>query len=100
MDSTDYSGFSQLVSDRLNNKLCLQKQHGRVLLTCRWARAAVQSVRRLHYAHGRMDGIQVLSAIADASRAVEAAFGGAPQDIEGVWADGRVTIVQSRPQVV
>lgn len=43
---------------------------------------------------------QVLSAIAEASRAVEAAFDGAPQDIEGVWADGRATIVQSRPQVV
>ena len=31
---------------------------------------------------------------------VEAAFGGTPQDIEGVWADGLVTIVQSRPQVI
>ena len=47
-----------------------------------------------------MWALQVLGAIAEASRAVEAAFGGAPQDIEGVWADGRVTVVQSRPQVI
>lgn len=31
---------------------------------------------------------------------VEAAFGGAPQDIEGVLSDGKLWIVQSRPQVL
>lgn len=31
---------------------------------------------------------------------VEAAFGGVPQDIEGVWAGGAFTVVQSRPQVL
>ena len=43
---------------------------------------------------------EVLGSIAEAAAAVEGAFDGAPQDIEGVWADGRVTIVQSRPQVL
>ena len=30
----------------------------------------------------------------------KAAFGGVPQDIEGVYADGKFTVVQSRPQIL
>lgn len=33
-------------------------------------------------------------------KAVEEAFGGVPQDIEGLWAEGKFTVVQSRPQVL
>lgn len=43
---------------------------------------------------------RILAAIAKAAREVEAAFGGSPQDIEGVYANGKLTIVQSRPQVL
>ena len=43
---------------------------------------------------------KVLSGIASLGAAVEAAFEGAPQDIEGVWRDGSLTVVQSRPQVL
>lgn len=43
---------------------------------------------------------QLLTSIAKAAQAVEAAFGGSPQDIEGVYSDGKLTIVQSRPQVL
>ncbi len=43
---------------------------------------------------------ELLGGIAEAAGRVEAAFGGTPQDIEGVWADGRLTVVQSRPQVL
>jgi hypothetical protein len=32
--------------------------------------------------------------------AVQDAFGGAPQDVEGVWTDGRFAVVQARPQVI
>jgi len=31
---------------------------------------------------------------------VEKAFGGAPQDVEGVYQDGKITVVQARPQVL
>ena len=31
---------------------------------------------------------------------VEDAFGGAPQDVEGVYSDGKITVVQARPQVL
>ena len=31
---------------------------------------------------------------------VEDAFGGAPQDVEGVYSDGKITLVQARPQVL
>ena len=41
-----------------------------------------------------------LQDIAAVGHSVEAAFGGAPQDIEGVVVDGRVTVVQSRAQVL
>ena len=43
---------------------------------------------------------QLLTSVAKAAREVEAAFGGSPQDIEGVYSSGRLTIVQSRPQVL
>jgi hypothetical protein len=43
---------------------------------------------------------EVLGAIAAAAQQVEAAFDGQPQDIEGVWVDGKLTVVQSRPQVL
>lgn len=42
----------------------------------------------------------MLSEITKVGRSIEASFGGAPQDIEGVWANGKVTIVQSRAQVL
>jgi hypothetical protein len=32
--------------------------------------------------------------------AVQAALGGAPQDVEGCWHDGRFAVVQARPQVL
>jgi hypothetical protein len=41
----------------------------------------------------------LLGKLAAAGRAVEAAMGGAPQDIEGAVRDGVVYIVQTRPQV-
>ena len=42
----------------------------------------------------------MLTEIVGVGKAVEASFGGAPQDIEGVWANGKITIVQSRAQVI
>ena len=42
----------------------------------------------------------LLQRLADVGRAVEAAFGGSPQDVEGVWLGGEVTVVQARPQVI
>ena len=42
----------------------------------------------------------MLSEIVEVGRSIEATYGGAPQDIEGVWAGGKVTIVQSRAQVL
>lgn len=42
----------------------------------------------------------LLQQVVKAAAEVEAAFGGAPQDIEGCWADGKLTVVQSRPQVL
>jgi alpha-glucan, water dikinase len=43
---------------------------------------------------------ELLRGIADVARAVEAAFGGKPQDIEGVYKDGKFVVVQARPQVI
>ena len=43
---------------------------------------------------------QLLTTIAATGIEVEKAFGGVPQDIEGVWQDGKVTVVQARPQVL
>ena len=43
---------------------------------------------------------QLLAKIAATGFEVERAFGGQPQDIEGVWHDGKVTVVQARPQVL
>jgi alpha-glucan,water dikinase len=43
----------------------------------------------------------LISSVATVGRAVESAFGGVPQDIEGVvMPDGGVVVVQSRPQVL
>lgn len=36
----------------------------------------------------------------DLGKSVEDAFDGVPQDIEGVYSDGKFTVVQSRPQVL
>ncbi len=41
----------------------------------------------------------LLSSVTKAGAAVEEAFGGVPQDVEGVWVDGVLTVVQARPQV-
>lgn len=43
---------------------------------------------------------ELLGGMTRLGRAVEEAFGGVPQDIEGLWANGRFTVVQSRPQVL
>ena len=45
-------------------------------------------------------GKDMLTGIAAIGFEVEKAFGGQPQDIEGVWRDGRITIVQARPQIL
>ena len=42
----------------------------------------------------------MLTEIVRTGKAVEACFAGAPQDIEGVWANGKITIVQSRAQIL
>lgn len=42
----------------------------------------------------------MLQELTEVGRSIEEAFGGAPQDIEGVWVDGKITIVQSRAQVL
>jgi hypothetical protein len=44
--------------------------------------------------------VAMLGAIAKIGRDIEAACGGTPQDIEGVWRQGNITVVQSRPQVL
>lgn len=44
--------------------------------------------------------MDLVRSLADVSKRVEAAFDGQPQDIEGVWVEGKVTIVQTRPQVL
>lgn len=44
---------------------------------------------------------QLIDSISAAGRAVEGAFGGVAQDVEGVvLPDGQVVVVQSRPQVL
>ena len=43
---------------------------------------------------------QILQGLVDLGRSVEDAFDGVPQDIEGVYSDGKFTVVQSRPQVL
>lgn len=42
----------------------------------------------------------MLQELTQVGRSIEAAFDGAPQDIEGVWVDGKITIVQSRAQIL
>ena len=61
--------------------------------------------RLLDYASERLvwdDNFQqeLLSGMAKLGREVEQALGGEPQDIEGVWAKGQFTVVQSRPQII
>jgi alpha-glucan,water dikinase len=43
---------------------------------------------------------QLLDGLVELGLAVEDAFGGEPQDIEGVWVGGHLAVVQSRPQVI
>lgn len=43
---------------------------------------------------------QILQGLVDLGKSVEDAFDGVPQDIEGVYSDGKFTVVQSRPQVL
>eukprot|EP00775_Hariotina_reticulata_P004810 gene4810-5058_t len=43
---------------------------------------------------------QLLDGLVELGYAVESAFDGQPQDIEGVWIDGRFAVVQSRPQIM
>ena len=43
---------------------------------------------------------QLLDGLVELGFAVEDAFGGQPQDIEGVWVGGHLAVVQSRPQVI
>lgn len=61
--------------------------------------------RLLDYASERLfwdDSFQqeLLSGMAKLGREVEQSLGGEPQDIEGVWAKGSFTVVQSRPQII
>jgi phosphoglucan,water dikinase len=42
----------------------------------------------------------VMARLAEAGRKMEAAMGGAPQDIEGALIGGELYVVQSRPQVL
>ncbi|KAG9160562.1 hypothetical protein Leryth_020717 [Lithospermum erythrorhizon] len=41
----------------------------------------------------------ILSSIAQAGSAIEELYGGSPQDIEGVVKDGKIFVVQTRPQM-
>lgn len=43
---------------------------------------------------------EMLAKIAATGFKVEQAFDGQPQDVEGVWLDGKISIVQARPQVL
>eukprot|EP00879_Flechtneria_rotunda_P013885 GHRR01014501.1.p1 GENE.GHRR01014501.1~~GHRR01014501.1.p1 ORF type:complete len:183 (+),score=53.76 GHRR01014501.1:675-1223(+) len=43
---------------------------------------------------------QIIDSIVDVGQAVESAFGGVAQDIEGVWREGQLVVVQARPQVL
>lgn len=43
---------------------------------------------------------QLLDGLVELGYAVESAFDGTPQDIEGVWLNGRFAVVQSRPQIM
>lgn len=43
---------------------------------------------------------QILQGLVDLGKSLEDAFDGVPQDIEGVYSDGKFTVVQSRPQVL
>lgn len=43
---------------------------------------------------------EMLASIAATGFEVEKAFGGQPQDIEGVWRGNEITVVQARPQIL
>lgn len=43
---------------------------------------------------------ELLHGLVQLGQSVEAAFGGEPQDVEGVYTNGKFTVVQSRPQVL
>uniref|UniRef100_A0A383WLS7 Uncharacterized protein n=1 Tax=Tetradesmus obliquus TaxID=3088 RepID=A0A383WLS7_TETOB len=43
---------------------------------------------------------RLIDSIVDVGQAVEDAFGGVAQDIEGVWREGKLVVVQARPQVL
>ena len=43
---------------------------------------------------------KILQRLVELGKAVEDAFDGVPQDIEGVYSNGKFTVVQSRPQVL
>jgi hypothetical protein len=43
---------------------------------------------------------ELLDGLVELGCAVEGAFDGQPQDIEGCWHDGRFAVVQARPQVL
>jgi hypothetical protein len=43
---------------------------------------------------------KLIDGIVTIAKEVEAAFDGAPQDIEGVFVGGKFTVVQSRPQIL
>eukprot|EP00878_Enallax_costatus_P030534 GHUV01033246.1.p1 GENE.GHUV01033246.1~~GHUV01033246.1.p1 ORF type:complete len:114 (-),score=19.61 GHUV01033246.1:296-637(-) len=43
---------------------------------------------------------RLIDSIVDVGQAVEDAFGGVAQDIEGVWREGQLVVVQARPQVL
>jgi alpha-glucan,water dikinase len=43
---------------------------------------------------------RLIDSIVDVGQAVEDAFGGVAQDIEGLWRDGQLVVVQARPQVL
>jgi len=43
---------------------------------------------------------QLIDGLVEVGGAVQDVFGGVPQDVEGVWVDGRFAVVQARPQVL
>ncbi|KAI8469254.1 MAG: glutathione synthetase ATP-binding domain-like protein [Monoraphidium minutum] len=43
---------------------------------------------------------KLIDGLVEVGGAVQDAFGGVPQDVEGVWAGGRFAVVQARPQVL
>lgn len=74
------------------------RQQGPVKLAPWWRSQAAPQVLTAQGWQGALQ--ETLLHIAAAAAAVEAALGGVAQDVEGcVTADGRVWVVQTRPQV-